>query len=342
MVSFTPLETQSPLLPEQIPTAFQSSKSLAYKVPYLSGLIIRKALFNNTGTKLALTHNDRHIRIWPVDQPDSKASFELRVAHDRPVEDISWDPLHADRFASCSTDGYIKIWDSRTKKCVRDTKVDGEILVIKYSTDGRHISVGLRSDLVIVFTNQLQQVASYQESDEVYDLAWSNGSDILAISLGNGNVRLLNFVSSGNISSPSSGANDETNITTNLSILHTLRGNRTATSCIEFDPIGRYLAVGSNEGIVSLWDTKEWICVKTFSKVDQPVTSVSFSHDGSLLAIASDSNAPINIVWLDNNEYIYSIHPNKSFLGRPNVDWHPLRFALAYTGEPYSVITITK
>lgn len=66
--------------------------------------------------------------------------------------------------------------------------------------------------------------------------------------------------------------------------------------------------MGSNDSLASLWDTKEWYCVRTFTKSEwvgvlyfgmcademapcshsSPVRAVRFSHDGDLLAMATE------------------------------------------------------
>jgi THO complex subunit 3 len=315
-----PLQTQQSLARELASTAFATSyKVQVYRSPFSPGLVFRRVAWNNAGTRLVCTHNDRSIRAWTTDKPDTKSSVEIRSAHERPVEDISWNPLHADQLASCSTDGTIKLWDIRTKKYIRKHVINGEILVIRYSTDGNHIAVALRDDRILVLDADLGAVvATYQETDEVYGLAWSNGSNLLAGSLGNGNVRLLWF-------------NGQ-----ELTVAHTLRGHRTATGCLEFDPKGNCLAIGSNEGIVSIWDTNDWICIKTFAKTDQPVTSISYSFDGQYMAIASDNNGTIDIVHVASGTYIYTL-PKQNYVGRPAVRWHPLRMSLAFTGDPNGV-----
>ena len=70
---------------------------------------------------------------------------------------------------------------------------------------------------------------------------------------------------------------------------------------------GRYFATGSADALVSVWDANELACIKTFSRLEWPVSSnllssslseyqkffiqvrtISFSHDGALLASASE------------------------------------------------------
>ena len=47
--------------------------------------------------------------------------------------------------------------------------------------------------------------------------------------------------------------------------------------------------MGSADALVSLWDVNELACVRTFSYLEWPVRTISFSHDGKLIAMASVS-----------------------------------------------------
>lgn len=50
----------------------------------------------------------------------------------------------------------------------------------------------------------------------------------------------------------------------------------------------RYMATGGADASVTLWDLQDHLCYATLANVDQPVQSVSFSHDSELLAYTSD------------------------------------------------------
>lgn len=59
----------------------------------------------------------------------------------------------------------------------------------------------------------------------------------------------------------------------------------------------RYLASAGNDGLVSLWDTDDMVCLRTYARPDWSVRSLSFSHDARWLAYASeDSGGTIDIV----------------------------------------------
>ena len=46
--------------------------------------------------------------------------------------------------------------------------------------------------------------------------------------------------------------------------------------------------MGSADALVSLWDVNELACLHTSGRLDWPISSVSFSYDGKLLASASE------------------------------------------------------
>ena len=57
---------------------------------------------------------------------------------------------------------------------------------------------------------------------------------------------------------------------------------------MDFDPNDKYFAVGSADAVVSLWDLQSFICLRTFTRLDWPVRTLSFSHDGKYIASASE------------------------------------------------------
>lgn len=301
---------------------FQSLRSQAFRDKYDSSGRggnnsnsngIRCIAWNGPGTRVACGYGDRSIRVWIPDHSDGRGLTDFKNAHEtRGVESISWDPTHADRFASCSTDGGVKVWDARTKKLLAETRTGHENVLVRYSGDGRFLAVATaKTDLVLIYhikrdvdpsipavtsngrhskgqilTWELVELCQYRENQEVYDLQWAeNGSRtayILASGLGNGAIRIYQFNTSDSLehekksdtprkSTEGESLDNETNtdaVTNTLQRVFTLRGHRTALNCLAFDPKARYIAVGSNEGIVSLWDLEEFICIKTFTKTE--------------------------------------------------------------------------
>uniref|UniRef100_A0A7N4V5H4 Anaphase-promoting complex subunit 4-like WD40 domain-containing protein n=1 Tax=Sarcophilus harrisii TaxID=9305 RepID=A0A7N4V5H4_SARHA len=96
--------------------------------------------------------------------------------------------------------------------------------------------------------------------------------------------------------------------------------------CIKFDPTSKYFATGSTDSLVSLWDLNELVCVRCLSRLDWPVTSLSFSHDGKMLASASE-DLFIDIAEVETGERIWEIQCQSSTF---SVAWHPKFPLLAF------------
>ncbi len=249
---------------------------------------IRCLAWNGPGSRVACGYYDRSVKVWMPDHPDGHGMTDIKNAHDRPVESISWDPTHADRVVSCASDGTIKAWDARAKTLLAETRNGHDNLVVRFSGDGRFLAVATaKTDLIIIYrvrrpqkesgvTWGIEYLCQFRENEEIYDLQWAeNGSDttyVLASGLGNGNVRIYRFdtidVNTEKARTNPSSDEDLSEAVNKLANVYTLRGHRTAANCLNFDPKGKYLAVGSNEGIVSLWDLQNFICIKTFFKTE--------------------------------------------------------------------------
>jgi THO complex subunit 3 len=66
-------------------------------------------------------------------------------------------------------------------------------------------------------------------------------------------------------------------------LAHTMAGNT-----ITFDRSYRFFATGGSDSIVSLWESSDVTCIRTFDRNESLIRNVSFSSDGSMLAAASD------------------------------------------------------
>ena len=79
---------------------------------------------------------------------------------------------------------------------------------------------------------------------EVNEIAWNNANNLFFVTTGQGTIRCYDF--------------PETKL------LYTLRGHTANCYCVEADPTGRYLAAGSADASVTLWDMKTFNCIRSF------------------------------------------------------------------------------
>ena len=110
---------------------------------------------------------------------------------------------------------------------------------------------------------------------------------------------------------------------------HTLHAHTANCYCIEFDPSGEHFAVGGADAVVSVWSASELVCLRTCTRLEWPVRTLSFSHDGAYLASGSEDTC-IDVASVATGEQARSIPT-----GAPmnSVAWHPSKLLLAFAGD---------
>lgn len=112
----------------------------------------------------------------------------------------------------------------------------------------------------------------------------------------------------------------------------TLNAHTSACYAISMSPSGEFLAAGGGDALVSLWDTQEWICVRTLELTGGLVKTVDFSFDGSYITAGSDDKEEkkIQIAHVETGEIVHTINvPTPA----AHVAWHPCRYILAYSAD---------
>ncbi|KAL7418646.1 hypothetical protein Q5752_007105 [Cryptotrichosporon argae] len=104
---------------------------------------------------------------------------------------------------------------------------------------------------------------------------------------------------------------------------------------LSLDPLGRFLAVGGQDAMLSILDTRDWISHQTFDITTAAIRHSAFSPDGELIAIAGD----------DNFIAIVAIHAGTTIAKLPvpapvnSIAWSPQSNTLAWsTSSKASVI----
>lgn len=80
-----------------------------------------------------------------------------------------------------------------------------------------------------------------------------------------------------------------------LEHVYTVEAHSSGAFCLELDPRGSTLAVGGSDAVVSIWDTKEWICQRTLRNMESPIRNLSYSFDGAYICAGSDEPGAVNI-----------------------------------------------
>ncbi|GAB6031574.1 THO complex subunit 3 [Chamberlinius hualienensis] len=262
--------------------------------------------WNCDGRRLASGSFDRSVSVFVLER-DRLSKDHTFKGHGDSVDQLCWHPSHPDQLATASGDKTVRIWDARTQKCVATISTKGENINICWSPNGQTIAVGNKEDLVtFIDVKTHKPKADEQFKFEVNEISWNNTNDLFFLTNGQGCIQILSYPE--------------------LQLQHVLQAHPANCICIEFDPVGKYFATGSADALVSLWDVNELACVRTFSRLDWPVRTISFSHDGKMLASASE-DLVIDIAEVETGEKITDVPVEYPTF---TVAWHPKRYLLAY------------
>ncbi|KAJ3045171.1 hypothetical protein HK097_001266 [Rhizophlyctis rosea] len=281
--------------------------------------------WSSDGTRLASGSADKTAKVWSLDRLGNADSVELK-GHEGDVDQLCWDPVHADLLATACTDKSIRIWDVRSAKSTQ-IKTAGENINVAWSPDGKHIAVGNKDDTISFIdprggssSDKDKKKYIYHEIKyqgvEVNEISWDNSGELFFLTTGQGKIKVLDFKAI------------EKTSPENKEIYEFIAHNANCYS-IDFDPRGRHFATGGADAIVCLWDLEDFACVRTFYSLEWPVRTISFSFDGEFLASGSEDNF-IDISAVDTGETIHTVKCNAAM---NSVAWHPSKYLLAYAGD---------
>ncbi|KAF2813269.1 WD40 repeat-like protein [Mytilinidion resinicola] len=273
---------------------------------------VRTLAWNVTGKKIATGAADRTLRVWDPERPKTQDSTELR-GHQGPIERVAFSPASDTELATCSADGLLRIWDLRknTPAVVSDLKLRGEPFTLAWKPNGDDLLVGMKNDtFAVVSRSTTKVVATHKQDVQSNQTVFGWAGKHIFVTTGDGRVKIMRYPS--------------------FELIHELNAHTSSCYTLCMSPTGKYLAVGGGDALISLWDTEEWICVRTFDDMTGPVRSVDFSFDGSFVVGGSDEGNRLSIAHTETGEYVHHIdttHP------APCVQWHPNRYALAYSAD---------
>lgn len=117
--------------------------------------------------------------------------------------------------------------------------------------------------------------STYPAPAFIHDLTFSHAGDMLLLASDNGQVMLFDYPS--------------------MEQMHIVKAHTAAAQCLSLDSRGAYCAVGGSDAVVGIWDTTDWICLRTVRGLDYPVRSLSFSFDGQYICAGSDESGSHSI-----------------------------------------------
>ncbi|EFA84413.1 WD40 repeat-containing protein [Heterostelium album PN500] len=267
------------------------------------------------GKKLASGGMDHLVKVWTLDAHKSKDSMELR-GHTDTIEQLKWSPVAPDVLATASSDKTVRIWDAKTGKCTTIINTPGENINLGWSPDGTLIAIGNKEDNVSIIDLKRAEepiVRTYKYQHEINEISWDNKGELFFLTTGTGILEVMAWMPDQKKYNPLKSINAHT------SNLYT----------IEIDPLGRYFAIGAADSVITLWDIEEMFCVRSFTRLNQPVRATSFSSDGQFLAYSSEDPI-IEIGHVETGQAVYQVNLD---VGLNSIAWHPTLPLIAFSGE---------
>jgi len=259
------------------------------------------------GKRLASGSLDKTVCLFSLSHDRLSKEHTYR-GHGDSVDQLCWHPTNPDLLATASGDKTVRIWESRSSKALATIQTKGENINIAWSSDGKTLAVGNKEDLVTFIDAQTYKIILEEQFKfEVNEISWNKNSDLFFLTNGQGCVHVYTYPE--------------------MKLQHVLQAHPANCICIEFDPTGKYFAVGSADALVSLWNVNELACVRTFSFLEWPVRTISFSHDGKLIASASEDLC-ISIAHVETGAHVAKIPVTSPTF---SIAWHPKRYLLAYS-----------
>jgi WD40 repeat protein len=238
---------------------------------------VLSVVFSEIGGNIASGSHDNTVRLW-----DALLHTELAVfrGHTAPVCDVAF-CRNGKLIASGSVDASVRLWDAFSHENVAILKGHTQaVLAIVFDVSGRYIASS--SGLVLGESDQTS-------SDE--DLA----DGLPHASLSHQSVRVWDT----NLLQDLTQAGDEDNMNDNddhfdsdalyeiNEIYSTYKTHAETVMALAFDTSGKFLASGSKDAIIRLWDTSTQQEMSTFKGHTQSVRSVVFDASGKFLASGS-------------------------------------------------------
>lgn len=243
----------------------------------------------------------------------------------------------------------VRLWDLRaqSRSSSRVVKTEGENINLAWSPDGNYLVVGNRDEVLSFIDARKGTVLLTKRSQtEVNEVKWSPSGMLIFLTMQGGKVRRTPpFLRLRTCLLPDDrlllGLFDRADsvmaIVPQVDVLHwpnmkrlrKIYGHMDRCQCIDFDPRHPRFAVGGADALVSLWDLDELYCIRTFDRCETQVRAVSFSHDGLLLASASEDR----FIDIAATETAKLVHRQPVRSPTNSISWHPNRPLLAYAGE---------
>ena len=242
----------------------------------------------------------------------SLATLDL-VGHKKNVMQLCWAPQQDSVLATASCDKTVRLWDVRVPKCVAVVDTRGENINVTFSRDGSKVVVGNKKDLISWIDVKMHKVVGeFACAVETNEFGYDLNGDVLLATTGKGSVDVYQ----GEVEDKS------------LQLATSLHAHAASCYSLSFSSTGLF-AVGSADGLVSVWSRAELICFHTVSRFKATVRTTGFSHDGLYLASGSEEGL-IDVSRMPDGAQM-AFHQTSTPIN--SLSWNPSSHTLAYAAD---------
>lgn len=255
------------------------------------------------GRYIASSGLDASVRVWDTIFKGNVIVFRENVFTQTCV---AWSP-NSKYLASGSDVCVVRIWNIETQKIVFQMSPcsNASITSISWSPDGKFIVIGDTYGIIRIVcleSHTLYLKFSLGNNTVIYSVAFSPQENIVAILIGDEH---LHFVS------PVTGC-----------VLFRLVGHSSKVLCAAWCKDGKYIASGSDDGCINIWDTCTRAITKSFISHQKSIVCISWSGvSNQIISCCSDNKI---LVWQPNDtiernvELCYGSNKAKSVSWSPN------------------------
>jgi WD40 repeat protein/serine/threonine protein kinase len=216
--------------------------------------------------KRVLTTDDKAARMWDAES----GQLLFAMSHGDTVFGAVFSP-DGSRIITAGGDGTVRIWNAATGAPMRELRYQGS-----GAKKWRYFAVAMSSHFVaaIDLTGKAVHVWDAETGTQVAEL----GNDAAEMAL-------VAFSADGHWLA--SSGRDEVRVfdTSTWRRASTIVGPRIRS--LSFDPTGPRLAVGTDDGVASIWEVSRGVLMRCLRGAGASVDAVAFSRDGALVATAS-------------------------------------------------------